>query len=133
MQMVGFFARRIVVVSGGGSDPSARSRVATVQNRAVEAAQHPANSKSRRFVCIGTRYGAHRLSERRGWTASISPVPPQTSQRHWPVPLHSLQLPIAMPAIDRLPLPLQRAQQVILWPWHLGHKNLLGISSLPFA
>src|SRR6516162_8802669 len=50
-------------------------------NRAVEAAQHPANSKSRRFVCIGTRYGAHRLSERRGWTASISPVPPQTSQR----------------------------------------------------
>ena len=26
----------------------------TLQNRAVEAAQAPANSKSRRFVCIGT-------------------------------------------------------------------------------
>src|SRR6516165_4574165 len=54
MQMVGFFARRIVVVSGGGLAPSAQSRVATVPNRAVEAPQHPANSKSRRFVCIGT-------------------------------------------------------------------------------
>jgi hypothetical protein len=38
-----------------------------------------------------------------------------------------------MPAIDRLPLPPQLLQQVILWPWHLGHKNLLGISSLPFS
>jgi hypothetical protein len=55
MQMVGFFARRIVVVSGGGSGPSALSLVATVPNRAVEAAaQNPANSKSRRFVFIGT-------------------------------------------------------------------------------
>src|SRR5262249_33400505 len=54
MQMVGFFARRIVVVSGGGSGPSALSRAATLQNRAVEAAQAPATSKSRRFVCIGT-------------------------------------------------------------------------------
>src|SRR3981189_1765532 len=53
MQMVGFFARRIEVVSGGGLDPSALSRAATLQTRAVEAAQHPANSKSRRFVCIG--------------------------------------------------------------------------------
>src|ERR1700682_1983838 len=53
MQMVGFFARRIVVVSGGGLGPSALSRVATLQTRVVEAAQHPANSKSRRFVCIG--------------------------------------------------------------------------------
>ena len=51
MQMVGFFASRIVVVSGGLS-PWALSRVATPQNSAVEAAQHPANSKSRRFVCI---------------------------------------------------------------------------------
>ena len=54
-------------------------------------------------------------------------VPPQ---RHWPVPLHSLQLPIAMPAIDRLPLPPQRVQQVVLWPWHLGHRNLFGIRCL---
>src|SRR6516225_450148 len=53
MQMVGFFASRIVVVSGGLS-PWALSRGATPQNSAVEAAQHPANSKSRRFVCIGT-------------------------------------------------------------------------------
>src|SRR6516162_8006561 len=51
MQMVGFFASRIVVVSGGLS-PWALSRAATPQNSAVEAAQHPANSKSRRFVCI---------------------------------------------------------------------------------
>src|SRR6516225_6691987 len=51
-------------------------------------------------------------------------MPPQTSQRHWPVPLHSLHLPIVMPAIDCLPLPPQRVQQVILWPCHLGHKNL---------
>src|SRR6516164_6996538 len=54
MQMVGFFARRIVVVSGGGLAPSALSRVATLQNSTLEAAQHPATSKSRRFVCIGT-------------------------------------------------------------------------------
>jgi len=44
-----------------------------------------------------------------------------------------LQLPIVMPAINRLPMPLQRVQQVILWPWHLGHKNLFGISSLRFS
>src|SRR5262245_19036351 len=54
MQMVGFFARRIVLVSGGGSGPSALSRAVTLQNRAVEAAQAPANSKSRRFLGIGT-------------------------------------------------------------------------------
>src|SRR6516162_1613145 len=54
MQMTGFFASRIVVVSGGGLSPSAQSRVATLPNRAVEAPQHPANSKSRRFVYIGT-------------------------------------------------------------------------------
>src|SRR5689334_20854467 len=54
MQMVGFFASRIVVVSGGGLSPSALSRAATLQNSAVEAPQHPAISKSRRFVCIGT-------------------------------------------------------------------------------
>src|SRR5262249_3784875 len=37
-----------------------------------------------------------------------------------------------MPAINRLPMPLQRVQQVILWPWHLGHKNLFGISTSVF-
>ena len=42
-----------MVVSGGGLRPSALSRAAMLQTRAVEAAQHPANSKSRRFVCIG--------------------------------------------------------------------------------
>jgi hypothetical protein len=58
MQMTGFFARRIVVVSGGGLAPSAQSRVATLQNSAVEAAQDPANSKLRRFVCIGASQNA---------------------------------------------------------------------------
>jgi hypothetical protein len=34
-----------------------------------------------------------------------SPIPPQTSQRHWPVPLHSSQSPVGIPAINFLPLP----------------------------
>src|SRR6266849_4469338 len=38
----------------GGLGSSALSRAAALQNRAVEAAQAPANSNSRRFVCIGT-------------------------------------------------------------------------------
>src|SRR5262249_41665907 len=66
-------------------------------------------------------------------TASISPVAPQTSQRRWPIPAHSVQLPILIPTIDRLPLPPQRVQHVVLWPRHLGHKNLFGISNLPKA
>src|SRR5262249_52609777 len=52
MQMPGIFARRIVVVSGGGSVPSAMSRAAPLQNSAVEATHAPANRKSRRFACI---------------------------------------------------------------------------------
>jgi len=59
--------------------------------------------------------------------ASISPIPPQTVQRRWPVPLHSLQWPVVLPAMDRLPVPRQTLQDVVLWPWHLGHKNLFGI------
>src|SRR6516225_6411347 len=53
-QMLALFERRIVVVSGGGSVASALSRAAALQNKAVEAAHAPANSKSRRFACIRT-------------------------------------------------------------------------------
>ncbi len=59
---------------------------------------------------------------------STSPAPPQTSQRRWPVPLHSLQMPIGMPKRDFLPVPRHATQEVVLWPWHLGHKVFVGIS-----
>src|SRR6185369_1501624 len=54
MQMPSFFERRIVVISGGGLDSSAPSRAAMLPTSAAEAPQAPANSKSRRFACIGT-------------------------------------------------------------------------------
>ena len=59
---------------------------------------------------------------------STSPAPPQTSQRRWPVPLHSLQMPIVMPTRDFLPVPRHATQEVVLWPWHLGHNVFVGIS-----
>jgi hypothetical protein len=57
-------------------------------------------------------------------------MPPQTSQRCRPVPSHSLHVPIVIPAINHLPLPPQRLQEIDLWPRHLGHKNLFGIALL---
>jgi len=45
--------------------------------------------------------------------ASISPIPPQTVQRRWPVPLHSMQWPVVIPAMDRLPVPRQTVQDVL--------------------
>jgi len=39
------------------------------------------------------------------FAGSTSPVPPQTSQRRRPVPLHSLQFPVLIPTMDFLPVP----------------------------
>jgi hypothetical protein len=50
------------------------------------------------------------------------------SQRRWPVPLHSLQMPIVMPTRDFLPVARHATQEVVLWPWHLGHNVFVGIS-----
>ena len=36
-----------------------------------------------------------------------------------------------LPARDFLPVPRHARQEVILWPWHLGHNVLCGICSLP--
>src|SRR5437667_3254754 len=85
MQMTGFFARRIVVVSGGGLTPSALSLAATLQNRAEEAAQHPANTKSRRFVCIGTSSKSPQMAglpgaERRADVFCADPKAPLTAK-----------------------------------------------------
>jgi len=49
-----------------------------------------------------------------GRVGSILLAPPQTSQRYWPVPLHALHFPTAIPAINRLPLPPQGLQVVVL-------------------
>jgi phenol 2-monooxygenase len=59
------------------------------------------------------RLGTYPLASNVSWT---SPRPPQTSQRHWPVPLHSLQSPLGMPAINVSPLPRQAGQELVLWP-----------------
>jgi hypothetical protein len=42
-----------------------------------------------------------------------------------------LQLPIGIPTIDFLPLPRQTLQEIVLWPWQLGHKTLVGIGLPP--
>jgi hypothetical protein len=51
-----------------------------------------------------------------GFAGSTSPVPPHTSQRRRPVPLHSLQSPSIAPAGDLLPVPAQAGQEVALCP-----------------
>jgi hypothetical protein len=56
-------------------------------------------------------------------------MPPHTSQRRRPLPSHSLHLPILTPTIDRLPVPRQARQALVLWPWHFGHKTLFGIAA----
>jgi|SRR6516165_1019741 len=57
--------------------------------------------------------------------------PPQTSQRRRPVPPHALQLPSGIPTMDLLPVPRHARQEVVLWPWHLGHNVLFGIARFP--
>ncbi len=71
------------------------------------------------------------LSNSFEFAGSTSPVPPHTSQRRCPVPLHSLQLPSVIPTIDFLPVPRHETQDVVLCPWHLGHKILFGMAALP--
>ena len=44
------------------------------------------------------------LRRRSARLGSTSPVPPQTSQRRWPVPPHSLQVPSGIPTTDFLPV-----------------------------
>jgi hypothetical protein len=44
--------------------------------------------------------------------------------------VHALHFPIVIPASTRLPLPPQNLQLVVLWPWHLGHKNNLFMALL---
>jgi hypothetical protein len=53
---------------------------------------------------------------------------PQTSQRHWQLAWHCPQMPMMTPAKDLPPKPLQAGQAIALWPWHLGHKVLVGIA-----
>jgi hypothetical protein len=33
--------------------------------------------------------------------------------------------------MDFLPVPRHAGQEVVLWPWHLGHNVLFGIARLP--
>src|SRR4029077_168501 len=84
----------------------------------------PGPEKAAGAVCPG------KLPPARGcyFGGSTSPAPPQTSPRRWPVPLHSLQMPIVMPTRDFLPVPRHATQEVVLWPWHLGHNVFVGIS-----
>jgi hypothetical protein len=37
-------------------------------------------------------------------------------------------MPIVMPTRDFLPVPRHATQEVVLWPWHLGHNVFVGIS-----
>ena len=34
---------------------------------------------------------------------------------------------MVMPTTDLVPEPTQAGQEVVLWPWHLGHKIFVGI------
>jgi hypothetical protein len=43
-------------------------------------------------------------------------------------PVAFLQMPIVMPTRDFLPVPRHATQEVVLWPWHLGHNVFVGIS-----
>jgi hypothetical protein len=38
-----------------------------------------------------------------------------------------------MPTRDFLPVPRHATQEVVLWPWHLGHKVFVGISPPVFG
>jgi len=49
-------------------------------------------------------------------SGSTSAAPPQTSQRHWPLPWHLPQIPMMTPAKDLPPEPLQLGQAIVLWP-----------------
>src|SRR5262245_10955822 len=67
-------------------------------------------------------------SNRRSASGSTSAAPPQTSQRHWPLPWHCPQIPTTTPAKHLPPKPLQAGHEMVLWPWHLGHRMFVGIA-----
>src|SRR6516165_4312723 len=94
---------------------------------------HFANS---RLAYYRIRRNSHRLeccSEVNRWrvSGSSSASPPQTSQRRWPLPWHCPQIPTTTPAKQLPPEPLQTGHVMVLWPWHLGHRVLVGIARPP--
>ena len=82
-----------------------------------------AGKRSKRHVTIMNEFAPpHALV-----VGSTSPAPLQTSQGRWPVPPHSSQSYGPISPMNFLPVPLHARQEVVLWPWHLGH-NVFGIA-----
>ena len=109
------------------ADDLSRTRIDEVDSRTNRASDWLKGPFVLGRITVWAQAINQRLPATSQFCGSTSPLPPQTPHRYWPVPLHSLQVPIELPTAESFPLPRHAGQDTVLWPWHFEHRTLFGI------